>query len=62
MVCPVTAAKISGWVAVQSDEALRSRIQSWAAEQGLNFDLLDAAAALLQQWRAAGAEEVVLML
>ncbi len=62
MVCPVTATKISGWVAVQSDEALRARIQSWAAEQGLNFDLLDAAAALLQQWRAAGAEDCVLML
>lgn len=62
MVCPVTATKISGWVAVQSDEALRLRIQSWAAEQGLNFELLDAAAALLQQWRAAGAEEHVLML
>ena len=49
---------------MESNERLRKRIQAWAAEQGLNFELLDTAAALLQKMRSSGAaeDEIVLNL
>jgi hypothetical protein len=53
----VTGRELSGWVAMESNEKLRKRIQAWAAEQGLNFELLDTAAALLQKMRSCGAAE-----
>ena len=62
-VCPVTGQELSGWVAMESNEKLRSRVRTWATEQGLNFDLLDSAQALLAQWRGnaiAEADELVL--
>ena len=55
--CPVTGQELSGWVAMESNEKLRARIQGWAADQGLNMELLDTAAALLQQWRCASAAD-----
>ena len=61
--CPVTGKELSGWVAMESNEKLRSCIRAWATEQGLNFELLDNAQALLAQWRgstAAEADELVL--
>ncbi len=51
----MTGQELSGWVAMESNEKLRGRIRAWATEQGLNFELLDTAQALLQQWRGCSA-------
>ena len=50
-VCPVTGQELVGWVLVESNVRLRARIRAWASEQGLNFDLLDSASALLVELR-----------
>ena len=60
--CPVTGQELSGWVAMESNEKLRARICAWASEQGLNFELLDTAQALLQQWRSSAADPDELIL
>lgn len=60
----MTGKELSGWVAMEGNEKLRKRIQAWASQQGLNFELLDTAAAILQQMRSGGGntteDEIVL--
>jgi hypothetical protein len=47
----VTKQELQGWVLMESNMRLRARIRAWATEQGLNFELLDSAGALLTELR-----------
>ncbi len=46
-VCPVTGQPLRGWVAMESNDALRERIQQWVTEQGINISLLENAAVMM---------------
>ncbi len=46
-VCPVTGQALRGWVAMESNDALRERIEQWVAEQGINISLLENAAVMM---------------
>lgn len=46
-VCPVTGQALCGWVAMESNDALRERIEQWVAEQGINISLLEKAAVMM---------------
>lgn len=46
-VCPVTGQPLRGWVAMESNDALRERIEQWVTEQGINISLLENAAVMM---------------
>ena len=46
-VCPVTGQPLRGWVAMESNDALRERIEQWVEAQGINKQLLENAAVMM---------------
>ncbi len=45
--CPVTGQPLRGWVAMESNDALRERIEQWVEKQGINIKLLENAAVMM---------------
>jgi hypothetical protein len=42
--CPITGKRLTTWVVIEPNNALRERIKEWARHQQLNMDVLEVAA------------------